>query len=171
MTTLHAGGKFNNRSYAVSAGLHGVGRVGGERARALVPGGRAQARPGVPPSPTGGACRTPRVAVAGTTDRTGTVTAFLADDEIFETIEYSFDRLTARLRELAFLNKGIRITLVDRRSEPHREHEFEFAGGVKQFIEYLNANKQPIHPAAAVLRGYPRQCRRGGVAGLQQRLF
>ena len=152
MTTLHAGGKFNNRSYAVSAGLHGVGvsvvnalarwcRVDVHKLGQVY---HQSYRRGVPDA---------AVAVAGTTDRTGTVTAFLADDEIFETIEYSFDRLTARLRELAFLNKGIRITLVDRRSEPHREHEFEFAGGVKQFIEYLNTNKQPIHPQPLYFEG------------------
>ena len=145
MTTLHAGGKFNNRSYAVSAGLHGVGvsvvnalsrwcRVDVHKLGQVY---HQAYRRGIADSP---------VAAAGTTDRTGTVTSFLADDEIFETIEYSFDLLTARLRELAFLNKGIRIALTDRRSEPHREQEFEFAGGVKQFIEHLNANKQPIHP-------------------------
>ena len=145
MTTLHAGGKFNNRSYAVSAGLHGVGvsvvnalsrwcRVDIHKLGQVY---HQAYRRGVPDAP---------VAAAATTDRTGTVTSFLADDEIFETIEYSFDVLTARLRELAFLNKGIRITLTDRRTDPHREHRFEFAGGVKQFIEYLNGNKQPIHP-------------------------
>ena len=152
MTTLHAGGKFNNRSYAVSAGLHGVGvsvvnalarwcRVDVHKLGQVY---HQAYRRGVPDA---------AVAVAGTTDRTGTVTSFLADDEIFETIEYSFDLLTARLRELAFLNKGIRISLIDRRSEPHREQEFEFAGGVKQFIEYLNANKQPIHPQPLYFEG------------------
>ena len=145
MTTLHAGGKFNNRSYAVSAGLHGVGvsvvnalsrwcRVDIHKLGQVYHQGY---RRGVPDA---------AVAVTGATDRTGTETSFLADDEIFETIEYSFDLLTVRLRELAFLNKGIRISLTDRRSEPHRAQEFEFAGGVREFIEYLNANKQPIHP-------------------------
>ena len=144
MTTLHAGGKFNNRSYAVSAGLHGVGvsvvnalsrwcRVDIHKLGQIY---HQAYRRGIPDAP---------VAVTGSTERTGTVTSFLADDEIFETIEYSFDLLTTRLRELAFLNKGIRITLIDRRSERHREQVFEFAGGVRQFIEYLNANKQPIH--------------------------
>ena len=145
MTTLHAGGKFNNRSYAVSAGLHGVGvsvvnalsrwcRVDIHKLGQVY---HQSYRRGVPDAP---------VAATGASDRTGTVTSFLADDEIFETVEYSFDRLTTRLRELAFLNKGIRITLTDRRMEQERRQEFEFGGGVKQFIEYLNANKQPIHP-------------------------
>jgi DNA gyrase subunit B len=145
MTTLHAGGKFNNRSYAVSAGLHGVGvsvvnalsrwcRVDIHKLGQVYH--QAYQR-GVPDAP---------VAASGTTDRTGTETTFLADDDIFETIDYSFDLLTARLRELAFLNKGIRITLNDRRGETERKAEFEFAGGVREFIEYLNAHKQPIHP-------------------------
>ena len=145
MTTLHAGGKFNNRSYAVSAGLHGVGvsvvnalsrwcRVDIHKLGQVYHQGY---RRGVPDA---------AVAVTGATDRTGTETSFLADDEIFETIEYSFDVLTVRLRELAFLNKGIRISLTDRRGEPHRKQEFEFAGGVREFIEFLNGNKQPIHP-------------------------
>ena len=145
MTTLHAGGKFNNRSYAVSAGLHGVGvsvvnalsrwcRVDIHKLGQVY---HQAYRRGVPDAP---------VVATGTTDRTGTETSFLADDEIFETIDYSFDLLTARLRELAFLNKGIRISLTDRRSETERTTEFEFAGGVREFIEYLNGNKQPIHP-------------------------
>ena len=145
MTTLHAGGKFNNRSYAVSAGLHGVGvsvvnalsrwcRVDIHKLGQIY---HQAYKRGVPDAP---------VAAAGTTDRTGTVTTFLADDDIFETIDYSFDLLTARLRELAFLNKGIRISLTDRRGETERTVQFEFAGGVREFIEYLNGNKQPIHP-------------------------
>ena len=152
MTTLHAGGKFNNRSYAVSAGLHGVGvsvvnalsrwcRVDIHKLGQIY---HQAYRRGAPDAP---------VAVTGSTDRTGTVTSFLADDEILETIEYSFDVLTTRLRELAFLNKGIRITLTDRRTEPHREHVFEFAGGVKQFIEFLNTNKQLIHPQPVHFEG------------------
>ena len=152
MTTLHAGGKFNNRNYAVSAGLHGVG-VSVVNALAewcwveVHKGGavyRQSYRRGVPDAP---------VAVTGASDRSGTVTSFLADTSIFETAEYSFDVLTTRLRELAFLNKGIRITLSDRRREQPREHVFEFAGGVKQFIQYLNTNKQPIHPEPVHFEG------------------
>ena len=152
MTTLHAGGKFNNRSYTVSAGLHGVGvsvvnalsrwcRVDIHKLGQIY---HQAYKRGVPDAP---------VAATGSTDRTGTVTSFLADDEILETIEYSFDVLTTRLRELAFLNKGIRITLTDRRTEPHREQVFEFAGGVRQFIEFLNTNKQLIHPQPVHFEG------------------
>ena len=145
MTTLHAGGKFNNRNYAVSAGLHGVGVsvvnalaewcwVEVHREGRIY---RQSYRRGVPDGP---------VVVTGTTDGSGTVTSFLADASIFETTDYSYEVLSTRLRELAFLNKGIRITLRDHRREAPREQVFEFAGGVKQFIEYLNANKQAVHP-------------------------
>ena len=152
MTTLHAGGKFNNRNYAVSAGLHGVG-VSVVNALAewcwveVHKEGRIYRqsyRRGAPDAP---------VAETGATDRSGTVTSFLADDAIFETADYSFEVLTTRLRELAFLNKGIRIALSDRRGEEPRGHVFEFAGGVKQFIQYLNSNKQPIHPEPVHFEG------------------
>ena len=152
MTTLHAGGKFNNRNYAVSAGLHGVG-VSVVNALAewcwveVHKEGRIYRqsyRRGAPDAP---------VAETGATDRSGTVTSFLADAAIFETADYSFEVLTTRLRELAFLNKGIRIALSDRRGEEPRGHVFEFAGGVKQFIQYLNSNKQPIHPEPVHFEG------------------
>ena len=156
MTTLHAGGKFNNRNYAVSAGLHGVG-VSVVNALAewcwveVHKEGRIYRqsyRRGAPDGP---------VAVTGATDRSGTVTSFLADSTIFETSDYSFEVLTTRLRELAFLNKGIRIALSDRRQEEPRGHVFEFAGGVKQFIQYLNNNKQPLHPEPVHFEGMREQ--------------
>ena len=156
MTTLHAGGKFNNRNYAVSAGLHGVG-VSVVNALAewcwveVHKEGRIYRqsyRRGAPDGP---------VAETGVTDRSGTVTSFLADSDIFESSDYSFEVLTTRLRELAFLNKGIRIALSDRRPEQPREHAFEFAGGVKQFIQYLNSNKQPIHPEPVHFEGMREQ--------------
>ena len=152
MTTLHAGGKFNNRNYAVSAGLHGVG-VSVVNALAewcwvqVHKEGRIYRqsyRRGVPDGP---------VAVTGVSDGSGTVTSFLADTSIFETADYSFDVLASRMRELAFLTKGIRITLRDRRQAEPREQVFEFAGGVKQFIRYLNANKQAIHPEPVHFEG------------------
>ena len=152
MTTLHAGGKFNNRNYAVSAGLHGVG-VSVVNALAewcwveVHKEGRIYRqsyRRGVPDGP---------VAVTGVSDGSGTVTSFLADTSIFETADYSFDVLASRLRELAFLTKGIRIALRDRRQAEPREQVFEFAGGVKQFIRYLNANKQAIHPEPVHFEG------------------
>ena len=152
MTTLHAGGKFNNRNYAVSAGLHGVG-VSVVNALAewcwveVHKEGRIYRqsyRRGVPDGP---------VAVTGVSDGSGTVTSFLADTSIFETADYSFDVLASRLRELAFLTKGIRIALRDRRQAEPREQVFEFAGGVKQFIQYLNANKQAIHPEPVHFEG------------------
>ena len=152
MTTLHAGGKFNNRSYTVSAGLHGVGvsMVNALSVWCSVDVHRdgeihhQSYRRGVPDA---------AVAVTGSTDRTGTVTSFRADDTIFQTTEYSFDVLASRLRELAFLNKGIRIILSDRRRDPPRDQAFEFAGGVREFIQFLNTNKQPIHPVPVHFEG------------------
>ena len=155
MTTLHAGGKFTSRNYTASAGLHGVGIsvVNALSAWCAVDvhrDGRVYHQAyqrGVPDAD---------VAVTGTTSRTGTITAFQPDGEIFETSEFSFDRLAHRLRELAFLNKGVRINLHDRRDpepERHQAHEFEFAGGVQEFIRFLNTNKQPVHPAPIHFEG------------------
>ena len=155
MTTLHAGGKFTGRNYTASAGLHGVGIsvVNALSAWCAVDvhrDGRVYHQAyqrGVPNAD---------VAVTGTTSRTGTITAFQPDGEIFETSEFSFDRLAHRLRELAFLNKGVRINLQDRRDpepERHKAHEFEFAGGVQEFIRFLNTNKQPVHPAPIHFEG------------------
>ena len=155
MTTLHAGGKFTSRNYTASAGLHGVGIsvVNALSAWCAVDvhrDGRVYHQAyqrGVPNAD---------VAVTGTTSRTGTITAFQPDGEIFETSEFSFDRLAHRLRELAFLNKGVRINLHDRRDpepERHKAHEFEFAGGVQEFIRFLNTNKQPVHPAPIHFEG------------------
>jgi DNA gyrase subunit B len=96
------------------------------------------------------------VAVTGATDGTGTVTSFQPDGEIFETTAFSLEVLAHRLRELAFLNKGIHISLRDTRAaDPaqHQEHEYEFAGGITEFIKYLSANKQPVHPAPVYLEG------------------
>jgi DNA gyrase subunit B len=145
MTKLNAGGKFDKNSYKVSGGLHGVGasvvnalsewcevsvhREGKVHFQRYVR--------GIPES---------AVAVVGETTRHGTVTQFKPDKQIFEEIDFSFDSLSNRLRELAFLTKGIRISIVDDRVLPKKSHLFHFDGGVKSFIEFLNKNKIPIHP-------------------------
>ncbi len=155
MTTLHAGGKFSSRNYAASAGLHGVGIsvVNALSAWCTVDVHRDGSiyhqsyRRGVADA---------AVAVTGATDGTGTVTSFQPDGEIFETTAFSLEVLAHRLRELAFLNKGIHISLRDTRAaDPaqHQEHEYEFAGGITEFIKYLSANKQPVHPAPVYLEG------------------
>jgi len=144
MTRLHAGGKFDKDSYKVSGGLHGVGvsvvNALSKWCEVVV---RKQGTKyyqkyerGVPLMP---------VEAQGETDRIGTTTRFLADPEIFETTDYSFDILANRLRELAFLNKGIKITLTDDRFPQPKVKEFMFEGGVKSFVSYLSENKKPIH--------------------------
>ena len=145
MTRLHAGGKFDKATYKVSGGLHGVGvsvvnalseycevsvDLGGRRYRQRYHRGVAE---------------TP-VAIVGETTTTGTQVEFRPDAEIFDTTVFSFDTLSQRLRELAFLNKGLTIVISDQRGESERSHEFRFDGGVEEFVRYLNKNKKPIQP-------------------------
>jgi DNA gyrase subunit B len=145
-TKLHAGGKFDKNTYKVSGGLHGVGasvvnalsvncEVTVHRAGKIY---RQKYNRGHPLEP---------VKEIGTTEIHGTIVRFEPDEEIFqETTVFSFDVLSQRLRELAFLNKGIRIVLTDNRLEPPKKHDFKFDGGVKEFVTYLNKNKTTIQP-------------------------
>ena len=144
MTRLHAGGKFDHKSYKVSGGLHGVGisvvnalsewcQVSVYREGSMY---RQTYHRGVADKP---------VEVIGETERSGTEVLFRADPEIFETIEFSFDVLSKRLRELAFLNKGILITIEDQRLPTPKRHDFRFEGGVSEFVTFLNKNKTTIH--------------------------
>ncbi|MCX7776230.1 MAG: DNA topoisomerase (ATP-hydrolyzing) subunit B [Rectinemataceae bacterium] len=144
MTRLHAGGKFDKKNYKVSGGLHGVG-VSVVNALStwlevyVHKGGKVYFQSyhrGIPDAP---------VKVIGETEKRGTVVRFQADPEIFEDTVYSYDTLSNRLRELAFLNKGIRIILHDERLSQTRTAEFFFDGGLRQFVEYLNKNKTVIH--------------------------
>lgn len=143
MTELHAGGKFDSNSYKVSGGLHGVGvscvnglsewlKVSVRRNGELH---QIEFRRGVPVSP---------LAKTGSTDRRGTEVRFLADPEIFGVVEYHYDILARRLRELSFLNNGVRIRLIDEHHD--REENFAFVGGVSGFVEYINRAKQTLHP-------------------------
>ncbi len=144
MTRLHAGGKFDRKSYAVSGGLHGVGvsvvNALSEWCEVYVHKEGIiyfqRYRRGVPEKP---------VAEIGKSDKHGTVTIFRPDADIFDEVTYSFDILSRRLRELAFLNKGICITIRDLRLPTEKFHEFKFNGGVREFVEYLNKNKSKIH--------------------------
>jgi len=144
MTRLHAGGKFDKKNYKVSGGLHGVG-VSVVNALSVWlevyvhNEGKVyyqKYRRGIPEKP---------VALIGETDRRGTVVRFQADPEIFEETVYSFDVLSNRLRELAFLNKGVKISLIDERLTQPKRIEFKFEGGLREFVEYLNKNKSVIH--------------------------
>ncbi|MBR9982298.1 MAG: DNA topoisomerase (ATP-hydrolyzing) subunit B [Desulfatitalea sp.] len=147
LTKLHAGGKFNNENYKVSGGLHGVGvsvvnALSNRLVAEIYKDGKIyhqsfeQGR------------KTSELTVIGDTDKQGTKINFLPDHTIFNTIEFTYDILSRRLRELAFLNKGIRITLEDERSD--KKDEFFYEGGIVSFVEYLNRRHTPLHPAIMI---------------------
>ncbi len=141
MTTLHAGGKFDHRVYKVSGGLHGVGvSVVNALSEWLEVEVRREGKIFHQKYEKGKTAT--KLTVIGKSKKTGTRVIFKADREIFPTIKYSFDILANRLRELAFLNKGLIIKLTDERIE--KEAEFCFKGGIAQFIEHLNKNKNPL---------------------------
>jgi DNA gyrase subunit B len=143
LTVLHAGGKFDDKTYKVSGGLHGVGvsvvnalskrlevevkRDGGiytqvyERGNPITP-----------------------LKKIGKTNKTGTKITFWPDDEIFETTEFNFEVLTQRMRELSFLNRGLKITVTDERI--NKSHEFQYKGGILEFVQWLNQNKEVLNP-------------------------
>ncbi len=145
LTTLHSGGKFDHKSYRVSGGLHGVGLsvvnalsewldVEIWRDGKVYKQRYARGNP---------ATDVVSEAQAGTKDRRGTLVTFLPDTEIFTTTEYSFDTLSQRFRELAFLNKGITINFEDQRTS--KRHEFKYTGGIASFVKFLNQNKDVLH--------------------------
>jgi DNA gyrase subunit B len=142
MTKLHAGGKFENSAYKVSGGLHGVGvscvnalsewlHLEIQREGKVYE--QKYAR-GVPQQ---------QVSTVGQTEQRGTKVSFRPDPTIFEAVEFNFDTLSQRLRELAFLNAGLKITIADERTS--KNHEFKFEGGIVSFVEYINKAKQALH--------------------------
>jgi DNA gyrase subunit B len=144
MTVLHAGGKFDSNAYKVSGGLHGVGascvnflsewlRMEIKRDKAVY---EMEFKQGI---------KSTDLKQTGKTTKRGTKITFKPDPEIFTTTEYSFDKLSERLREKAFLNKGIRIIIVDERSDEEKKHEFFYEGGIAEFVKHLNKNKNVLH--------------------------
>ncbi len=144
MTKLHAGGKFDKKTYKVSGGLHGVGisvvnglsTMMNVEVRRDGKVGRQSFERGVPVSGV-------EVADDTTQAGTGTIVTFVPDATIFETVDFNFDVLSSRLRELAFLNTGLRISIKDERSA--KEHSFRYEGGIKSFVEFINQNKKALH--------------------------
>ncbi|MBI3399723.1 MAG: DNA topoisomerase (ATP-hydrolyzing) subunit B [Deltaproteobacteria bacterium] len=150
LTELHAGGKFENKAYQVSGGLHGVGvtvvnflsewleveiKRGGKVFQQRYEGGKP----------------VESLKIVGKTQKTGTRVTFKPDKKIFETTEFSFDTLSQRLRELSFLNAGIRITIEDERND--KRHEFQYQGGITSFVEHLNKSKTSVHPKIIYISG------------------
>lgn len=144
MTKLHAGGKFDSNAYKVSGGLHGVGvscvNFLSEKLRLEIwrDGNtyEQEYERGIPVS---------KLEQTGKTRKRGTKVTFKPDTEIFTETIFSFDKLSERLREKAFLNKGIRITIKDEREETERSHEFYYKGGIAEFVKHLNKNKNTLH--------------------------
>jgi len=145
LTKLHAGGKFGGSGYEISGGLHGVGvscvnalsiwlkvdvYQNGYHHYVQFTRGRADAP----------------LKKMEKSDRRGTVVSFKPDSEIFETVDFNYETIKNRFREIAFLNKGIVITLTDEREGREKADRFEFKGGIVEFVEYLNLNKNPIFP-------------------------
>ena len=145
LTKLHAGGKFGNGGYKISGGLHGVGLSvvnalsewlevevyqNGKKYKQVY-------NRGIPQAP---------LKVVGDADFTGTWVTFMPDDEIFETVDYNYDTIKKRLRELAYLNKGLLIKMEDKREGRNKHDEFCYAGGIAHFVEDLTKNKSPLFP-------------------------
>ena len=150
MTELHAGGKFDSNSYKVSGGLHGVGvsvvnALSGWLRLTIWRDGKAHQMEFADGAATG------PLRVTGTSEKRGTEVHFLASRSVFGVVDYHYDILARRLRELSFLNNGVKILLVDQRTG--KQEDFAFSGGVQAFVEYMNRSKSVLHPSVFLGRG------------------
>ena len=144
-TVLHAGGKFGGGGYKVSGGLHGVGAsvVNALSTKMEV---EIKRNGKIYKQTYAKGKTTSSLTEIGNARKTGSKTTFWPDPEIFDETEYDFEVLERRLREMAFLNKGIKITLKDERAGKEKNEEFHYEGGLKEFVKHLNMNKEPLHP-------------------------
>jgi DNA gyrase subunit B len=148
MTVLHAGGKFDQLGYKVSGGLHGVGiSVTNALSEWMVT--RVKRNGKLYEQKFSRGIPTTKLKVVGMAEGTGTLQHFKPDPQIFSALDFSFDILQQRLRELAFLNRGLRINLSDERND--KKQSFEYEGGIKSFVEHLNKNKGPLHDVRYVV--------------------
>src|SRR5580700_3169826 len=166
MTKLHAGGKFDSKSYKVSGGLHGVGVSCVNALSELLQleiwnkgyTWEQEYQKGVPKAPLA------RAGKAG--KKTGTKITFKPDATIMDVVEFNYDMLAQRLRELAFLNKGLTITLTDERVDPAKQHEFHYSGGIAEFIKHLNRGKAVLHEKPIFFEG-EREMPNGGLLTME----
>src|SRR6266508_4536539 len=152
MTTLHAGGKFGGDSYAVSGGLHGVGvsvvnALSTRHDAEVVRDGYRYRQSYERGEPTGPVER------VGKARGHGTTVAFWPDPDIFEDLDFSFAILSGRMREMAFLNAGLSITLTDERDTPAASENYMYKGGLRDFVAHLNSSKEPVHPSIIYYEG------------------
>jgi DNA gyrase subunit B len=172
MTKLHAGGKFDSKSYKVSGGLHGVGVscVNALSERLELEIWRPEGDSG--PSYTWqqeyacGIPKGPLVKTGKAGRKTGTRVTFKPDASIMEATKFNYDTLAQRLRELAFLNKGLKITLTDEREEPVKSHEFLYSGGIAEFIKHLNRGKTVLHEKPIYFEG-EKELSSGGILAME----
>jgi DNA gyrase subunit B len=166
MTKLHAGGKFDSNTYKVSGGLHGVGVSCVNALSELLQLEIWRDKSTWEQEYVRGAPRGPLTRTGKAGNKTGTKVTFKPDVTIMDATTFNFDTLSQRLRELAFLNKGLTITLIDEREEPQKRHEFHFSGGIAEFIRHLNKGKQVLHEKPIYFEG-EREMANGGTVSME----